>query len=151
MTWRAISAWPSWWVWLCQSVSARVLCYCGDRLTLSAHAVNSSSAAPLATASTAERLHALVVTRDGRFLVTGGEKGAVVVRCTHDLTPWARYDGPGAAITVGLSNYRFARQSQPFRSSRRPGRKPGASLCTRTRLSHSPRFSPSFPWSIALV
>ena len=32
--------------------------------------------------------------------VQGGEKGAVVVRCTHNLAPWARYDGPGPAITA---------------------------------------------------
>jgi|AntAceMinimDraft_12_1070368.scaffolds.fasta_scaffold61290_1 hypothetical protein len=35
-----------------------------------------------------------------RRYATGGEKGAVVVRCTHNLSPWARYDGPGPAITA---------------------------------------------------
>ena len=80
--------------------TARVLVYCSDQLSLSSHGVNAASnAPPLATANAAERLHALVVTRDGRFLVSGGEKGAAVVRCVHDLSVWARYDGPGPAIT----------------------------------------------------
>ena len=90
--------------WVClveaNASTARVLVYCSDQLSLSSHGVNAASnAPPLATANAAERLHALVVTRDGRFLVSGGEKGAAVVRCVHDLSVWARYDGPGPAIT----------------------------------------------------
>ena len=88
------------WVCLVEAITARVLVYCSDELTLSAHGVNAAATdPPLAWANTTERLHALVATRDGRHLVTGGEKGAVVVRCTHNLSPWARYDGPGPAIT----------------------------------------------------
>ena len=75
--------------------------YCADRLLLAAHGVNDGwDASPLATAAVAERLHALALTPDERYLVTGGEKGAVVVRGAHDLAPWARYDGPGPAITA---------------------------------------------------
>jgi hypothetical protein len=45
----------------------------GDELTLSAHGINAATGAPpLAWAHTTERLHALVVTRDGRHLVTVG-------------------------------------------------------------------------------
>ena len=78
-----------------------MLVYCADRLSLAAHGVNDGwDASPLATAAVAERLHALALTPDERYLVTGGEKGAVVVRGAHDLAPWARYDGPGPAITA---------------------------------------------------
>ena len=91
--------------WIClveaRISTARVLVYCADRLSLAAHGVNDGwDASPLATAAVAERLHALALTPDERYLVTGGEKGAVVVRGAHDLAPWARYDGPGPAITA---------------------------------------------------
>ncbi|EEH54935.1 uncharacterized protein MICPUCDRAFT_902, partial [Micromonas pusilla CCMP1545] len=65
------------------------------------HGINAPcSAAPLATASASERLHAFAVTSDARFLLTGGEKGIVVVRMVHDLSIWAKYDGPGPGMTA---------------------------------------------------
>ena len=91
---------PSWLCFLEAPVAA-VLVYDGDQLTLSTHGINSpSDAPPLATANATERLHALTLSPDGRFLVTGGEKGAVVVRNCHDLRVCARYDGPGPAVTA---------------------------------------------------
>jgi WD40 repeat protein len=61
------------WVSLVEAITARVLVYCSDQLTLSSHGINALGHAPaLAWAHTTERLHALVVTRDGRFLVTAG-------------------------------------------------------------------------------
>jgi len=91
---------PSWLCFLEAPVAA-VLVYDGDQLTLSTHGINSpSDAPPLATANATERLHALTLSPDGRFLVTGGEKGAVVVRNCHNLRVCARYDGPGPAVTA---------------------------------------------------
>jgi WD40 repeat protein len=81
--------------------TARLLVYCADTLLISSHGINAPcSAAPLATASASERLHAFAVTSDARFLLTGGEKGIVVVRMVHDLSIWAKYDGPGPGMTA---------------------------------------------------
>jgi WD40 repeat protein len=94
---------PSWVALLEGKIgTARVLVYCADALSLSCFGVNASTAdAPaLASASLAERANALCVTPDERFLALAQEKGSVAVRSTHDLSPWARLEGPGPAVTA---------------------------------------------------
>ena len=49
---------------------------------------------------TMERIHALTVTPDGRFVITGGEKGALTVRHTHDLRVHRRMEMVHAPITA---------------------------------------------------
>ena len=94
---------PSWVALLEGKIgTARVLVYCADALSLNSFGVNASTAdAPaLASASLAERANALCVTPDERFLALAQEKGSVAVRSTHDLSPWARLEGPGPAVTA---------------------------------------------------
>lgn len=91
------------WVHLTEAKvsSARVLVYCGDALFLSSHGINARcDAPPIASVTLTERICALCVTWDERFLVMGGEKGVVAIRTTHDLFPWARLDGANCAITA---------------------------------------------------
>ena len=94
---------PSWVALLEGKIgTALVLVYCADALSLNSFGVNAISAdAPaLAVASLTERANALCVTPDERFLALAQEKGSVAVRSTHDLSPWARLEGPGPAVTA---------------------------------------------------
>ena len=93
---------PSWMALLEGRVgTARVLVYCEDALCLSSFGVNAEAdAPPLASASLAERANALCVTPDERFVALAQERGSVAVRATHDLSPWARLEGPGPAVTA---------------------------------------------------
>ena len=93
---------PSWVALLEGRVGpARILVYGGDALALSSFGVNADAdAPPLAFASLVERANALCVTPDERFLALAQERGSVAVRATHDLSPWARLEGPGPAVTA---------------------------------------------------
>jgi WD40 repeat protein len=94
---------PSWVALLeaRRASTARVLVYCGDALLLSCHGVNADcDEAPLARAFSSERVNALAVSPDERFLALGTERGSIALRATHDLKPWARLDGPGPPITA---------------------------------------------------
>ena len=81
--------------------AARVLVYGGDALALSCFGVNADAdAPPLAFVSLAERANALCVTPDERFIALAQERGSIAVRATHDLSPWAKLEGPGPAVTA---------------------------------------------------
>jgi hypothetical protein len=54
----------------------------------------------VATAETSERIHALAVTADGRFVVTGGEKCSLVVRHMHNLKVHRRMETMASPITA---------------------------------------------------
>ena len=93
---------PSWVALLEGRVgAARVLVYGGDALALSCFGLNADAdAPPLAFVSLAERVNALCVTPDERFIALAQERGSIAVRATHDLSPWAKLEGPGPAVTA---------------------------------------------------
>lgn len=53
----------------------------------------------MAAVETGERVHALAVTTDGRFVVTGGEKCSLVVREMHNLQVHRRMETMASPIT----------------------------------------------------
>eukprot|EP00854_Cymbomonas_tetramitiformis_P008121 gene8121-9651_t len=73
-----------------------ILTYSHKDLSMHTYTVNGQH---VASADTCERLNALATTNDGKFVVTGGEKGIVIVRHSHNLQIHCRFEGAHAPIT----------------------------------------------------
>jgi hypothetical protein len=76
--------------------SARVVVFSHRSLTLYTYTITGRL---VAAVETGERVHALAVTADGRFVVTGGEKCALVVREIHNLKVHRRMETMASPIT----------------------------------------------------
>ncbi|KAK3235248.1 hypothetical protein CYMTET_54533 [Cymbomonas tetramitiformis] len=74
-----------------------ILTYSHKDLSMHTYTVNGQH---VASADTCERLNALATTNDGKFVVTGGEKGIVIVRHSHNLQIHCRFEGAHAPITA---------------------------------------------------
>mmetsp|Transcript_3494 Transcript_3494/g.4720 ORF Transcript_3494/g.4720 Transcript_3494/m.4720 type:complete len:189 (+) Transcript_3494:765-1331(+) len=84
-------------VLLVSDQAACIVLFSPGDLTLRSYSLGG---AELARVESCERVMAAACTQDGRFLVTGGEQGVLLVRHVHDLSLHRRYQQLHAPITA---------------------------------------------------